>query len=92
MYLGDAILEDWKEAIDLLKAAHKYQMESLVQKCAHYLQDHIELSNVCYIYSKAVTYTLSPLGNDDPLHFMFCLYVFESHYSDDFKNKIFIYM
>lgn len=63
MYLGDAILEDWKEAIDLLKAAHKYQMESLVQKCAHYLQDHIDLSNVCYIYSKAVTYTLSPLGN-----------------------------
>lgn len=63
MYLGDAILEDWKEAIDLLKAAHKYQMESLVQKCAHYLQDHIDLTNVCYIYNKAVTYTLSPLGS-----------------------------
>ncbi|GFY62045.1 hypothetical protein TNIN_213251 [Trichonephila inaurata madagascariensis] len=63
MYLGDAILEDWKEAIELLKAAHKYQMESLVQKCAHFLQEHIDLSNVCYIYSKAVTYTLSPLGN-----------------------------
>lgn len=65
MYLGDAILEDWKEAIDLLKAAHKYQMESLVQKCAQYLQEHIDLSNVCYIYSKAVTYTLSPLGKDN---------------------------
>lgn len=61
IYYGKPDLENWKEAIELLRAAHKYQVEPLVQRCGRFLEDVISLSNVCYVYNEATTYTLVTL-------------------------------
>lgn len=61
IYSGNLGVECWTEAIDLLRAAFKYKVNDLVQKCGRFLEDVISLCNVCSIYDKASSCSLPSL-------------------------------
>ncbi|KAG8174799.1 hypothetical protein JTE90_004377 [Oedothorax gibbosus] len=60
-YKGTANLSSWLESRELLQAAHKYQVEPLVQHYARFLETVLTLSNVGYIYNDATLYSLATL-------------------------------
>lgn len=47
--------------MDLLQAAHKYQIEPLVQNCGRFLENVLTVNNALYIYNEAYVYSLSHL-------------------------------
>ncbi|GIY30239.1 hypothetical protein CEXT_549971 [Caerostris extrusa] len=58
IYRGRVVLQNWRDGLELLQAAHKYQVEPLVQFCCKFLETVISISNVCYIYNEACIYSL----------------------------------
>ncbi|GFV63947.1 hypothetical protein TNCV_4130361, partial [Trichonephila clavipes] len=61
IYRGRVNLQNWHVGLELLRAAHKYQIEPLVQFCGRFLETVINISNVCYIYNEACLYALMTL-------------------------------
>ncbi|XP_055931357.1 BTB/POZ domain-containing protein 9-like [Argiope bruennichi] len=61
MYRGRVSLQNWRDGLELLRAAHKYQVEPLVQFCSRFLENMISISNVCYFYNEACLYSLISL-------------------------------
>ncbi|XP_015917662.1 BTB/POZ domain-containing protein 3 [Parasteatoda tepidariorum] len=61
VYCGKSVLENWLDARDLLCAAHKYQIDPLVNYCARFLESVITINNVCNIYNDACLYSLISL-------------------------------
>lgn len=61
IYCGKVNHESWRDALDLLQASHKYQIEPLVKNCARFLENVINIDNVLYIYNEAFVYSLMQL-------------------------------
>lgn len=61
IYSGKLEVECWTEAVDLLSAAFKYKITDLIQKCGRFLEDIISPTNVCYIYNKASSCSVTTL-------------------------------
>lgn len=58
LYMGTLDFNGWMEAVDLLKIAHKYSVNTLVTLCESYLSTAITFSNACSLYEMAQTYSL----------------------------------
>lgn len=58
LYMGILDFNGWMEAVDLLKIAHKYSVNTLVTLCESYLSTAITFSNACSLYEMAQTYGL----------------------------------
>lgn len=61
LYTGEMKLFDWREYMDLLYLAHKYEVSILVKFLEEQLVTHITLANVCPLHEIAQLYSLKSL-------------------------------
>ncbi|XP_054715297.1 BTB/POZ domain-containing protein 9-like [Uloborus diversus] len=58
IYCGRVVFETWRDAYELLKVAHQYQVDPLVQRCGRFLEGVLSIANVCHLYQAAFVYSL----------------------------------
>lgn len=61
LYMGTLDFNGWTEAVELMKIAHKYSVQTLVTLCESYLTTALTFANACYLYEIAQTYCLNTL-------------------------------
>ncbi|KAF8763957.1 kelch-like ECH-associated protein 1A [Argiope bruennichi] len=70
LYMGTVDFTNWLQAVNLLKIAHKYSVQTLISLSEAYLITTVVFSNACSLYELARTYSLKLLKKHTQLFIM----------------------
>ncbi|XP_054706469.1 uncharacterized protein LOC129216284 [Uloborus diversus] len=64
LYTGIINCSEWTEEVNVLKIAHKYGVQTLINQCENHLVTDITISNACALHDLAVMYNLLRLRSE----------------------------